>query len=340
VGSARIGASMFAGGALVTAVGMLAPHSPQTDVIGFWWLFAVQLALACLLLVLPRSLGTAWIPGAVVALSIAVVSAAVFFNGERAGGPATLNELYYVWPALYVGYFFKRGGVIGAVLAIAGAYAATLVAIEAATTAALTRWMVTVSVAGGAALALHVIRRRVDRLLERLRELARTDPLTGLANRREFDARFEVELDRAQRSGEPFALALGDVDFFKRLNDEHGHAAGDAALRAVARSIAASARRTDLCARVGGEEFAVLLPGTTASLARPMIERLRRHLATVSSASGEPLTVSFGLVEFPAHGTSMRALMHAADMALYDAKATGRDRLVLGSQPALEPAAG
>ena len=330
---------MFAGGALVTAVGMLAPHAPETDVDAYWVLFLAQLAVAAVLLVLPRSLGTAWIPGSVVALSIATVSAAVYFNGERFGGPATLNELYYVWPALYVGYFFRRRGLAVSVALIALAYAATLAAIDAAGAAALTRWMVTVSVAGGSALALRSIRRQVDRLLAQLRELARTDPLTGLANRREFEACFEAELARARRSGTPFALAIGDIDFFTRLNDEHGHAAGDDALRAVARAIEASTRRTDLPARVGGEEFAILLPDTTAACAAPVIERLRGRLATVATASGAPLTISFGLVEFPTHGSSMRELMHVGDAALYEAKELGRDRTVLGTVAGVEHAA-
>jgi predicted signal transduction protein with EAL and GGDEF domain len=234
---------MFAGGALITTIGMLAPHSPETNVRGFVALGAAQLALALILLVLPRRLGTSWIPGAVVAMSIATVSAAVLFNGERAGGPATLNEFFYVWPALYVGYFFKRRGVVVSVGLIALAYAATLTAIDVEPAGALTRWMVIVSVAAGAAIALRTIRGQVDRLIGQLRELARTDPLTGLANRREFEVRFEAELARARRHGSAFVLVLGDIDFFKRLNDRHGHQAGDEALRAVGQTLVQCTRR-------------------------------------------------------------------------------------------------
>jgi diguanylate cyclase (GGDEF)-like protein len=316
---------------------MVLPHSSRTDVTGFWWLFAAQVAVAAVLLVLPRAVGTSWIPGATVALSIAAVSAAVVFNGERHGGPSTLNEFYYVWPALYVGYFFKRRGVLVALGLIAAAYAAALVVIDVGIGPAVTRWMVTVSVAGGAALALHSIRRQVDRLLVRLRELARTDPLTGLPNRRDFEARFEIEIERARRSGEPCALALGDIDFFKRLNDVHGHQAGDDALRAAGRAIAECTRAGDLGARIGGEEFAILMPGTSALDAGPVIERLREAVAAVVTAADEPLTISFGLVEFPANGTAMRELMHAADVALYDAKASGRDRTVIGPAGRLAP---
>jgi diguanylate cyclase (GGDEF)-like protein len=324
---------MFAGGAVITAVSVLAPHSPETHVTGFASLFAAQLAVAFVLLALPRSLGTAWIPPVVVVLSIATVSAAVFFNGEKAGGAASLNEFYYVWPALYVGYFFRPRGLILSVALIAIAYGVTLTAIHAEMPTALTRWMVTLSVAGGAALALQVIRRQVDRLLSQLGELARTDPLTGLANRREFEARAEAEIARARRSNAPLTLALGDIDFFKRLNDEHGHGVGDEVLRTVAGGIARTTRSTDVCARVGGEEFAILLPDTTPERAAPLIERLRDELRTHASPSGEELTISFGLAEFPADGPSIRELMHAADTAMYRAKDLGRDRVVLSAPP-------
>lgn len=328
--TAKIGASMFACGAFVTAVGMLAPHSAETDVTGFWCLFAAQVAAAGLLLVLPRAVGTAWIPGVIVAASILTVSAAVYFNGERVGGPATLNEFYYVWPALYVGYFFKRRGVIVSVALIGVAYVGVLVAIGTDSQAAITRWMVAASVAGGAAFALHTIRRQVDRLVKQLRELARTDPLTGLPNRREFEERFEAELDRSRRTGEALTVAVGDVDFFKRLNDAHGHHAGDQALEAVGAAIIEWTRSTDTSARIGGEEFAFLMPATTAANAAIGIERLRAKIATVTTAENTPLSISFGVVEFDRDGDGMRELLHAADAALYRAKALGRDRLVMG----------
>ena len=322
---------MFAGGALITAIAMIAPHSPQTNVLGFALLGAAQLAMALTLLVLPRALGTSWIPGTVVATSIATVSAAVFFNGERVGGPATLNEFFYVWPALYVGYFFRGRGVVVSIALIALAYAGTLAAIDVEPSGAITRWMVIVSVAGGAAVALRTIRGQVDRLIGQLRELARTDPLTGLANRREFEARFEAELARARRSGAPFVLVLGDIDFFKRLNDRHGHQAGDEALRAVGQALVQCTRRADVCARVGGEEFALLLPETTAVSAEVVVDRVRERLTTLPiSGDDDVLTLSFGLVEFPTAGSTMRELMHAADIALYDAKEAGRDRVVHG----------
>lgn len=168
----------------------------------------------------------------------------------------------------------------------------------------------------------------------RLEELTRSDPLTGLANRRQFDELKEIEFRRAQRLGHPMTVLMCDVDYFKRYNDAYGHAQGDKCLQQVAEALKDNfARAGELVARIGGEEFAVLLPGTDAAHARKAAERLRRRLAELAiphrdSPAALQVTLSIGLAQFdPASMDHFDQLLHHADQALYRAKSQGRNRL-------------
>jgi diguanylate cyclase (GGDEF)-like protein len=167
----------------------------------------------------------------------------------------------------------------------------------------------------------------------RLDALARTDALTGLPNRREVLERVTAELERAARTGHPTSLLMFDIDRFKRVNDTHGHATGDCVLRAVAAIARASLRRIDVCGRVGGEEFLVLLPEAGAEDACAAAERLRAAIASHATACLDQtlhITVSVGVVtRAPGEATSLDALVQAADLALYAAKDAGRDRVVV-----------
>jgi diguanylate cyclase (GGDEF)-like protein len=160
--------------------------------------------------------------------------------------------------------------------------------------------------------------------------LAATDELTGLANRREFMRRLEEEYVRASGYGTPLALAIFDIDHFKHVNDRHGHGGGDAVLRAIAASAIGVVRAGDLVARLGGEEFAVLMPGAPADAARSLSERLRLTVEHLRCAEDIAVTVSVGLAMFRA-GMSADELLVAADRALYAAKADGRNLLRLAA---------
>ncbi|GAB4256084.1 sensor domain-containing diguanylate cyclase [Deferrisoma sp.] len=169
------------------------------------------------------------------------------------------------------------------------------------------------------------------RSLEQLRELATRDPLTGLWNRRAFLDRLTAELSRARRYPSPLALLLADVDHFKRVNDRHGHPAGDQVLRAVAGTLRSLARETDHVARYGGEEFAILLPNTDETGARALAERIRKALeAEEIPWEGRTLrvTASLGLGVAQEGDDTPDALISRADQALYAAKETGRNRVV------------
>lgn len=170
---------------------------------------------------------------------------------------------------------------------------------------------------------------------ERLEELATTDALTGLRNRRKFDAEIDLEWRRAARTGAPIALLMVDADHFKSYNDTFGHQAGDQVLIGIAICISDSVRRAgDCAARFGGEEFAVLLPGLSNLQAFQVAETIRRK---VEQWSEDPVTtVSIGVASMvPGASPDWPDLIEAADKALYAAKANGRNQSVLASLPQL-----
>ena len=326
--SVRIGASLFIAGAALSVGTMLAPHSDAANEVGFYWLGLAELLIGLFALSLRGDAARRYAPPVFVVGGILVVSATLYFNGEVQGGPATLSEFYYVWPALYAGYFFGRGATMGLLALCAAAYAATLAAIGLDPAVGFTRWVVTTSVVIGAAGALYALRTHVDALVGALHSTARTDPLTGMLNRRGFEERFALEIERSARTNEPFALLLGDIDHFKALNDVYGHIAGDEALAAIGEALRGGCRTIDTAARIGGEEFALLLPGTGADEGFEAAERLRVAVGAITGPSGDPLTISFGVVEHPVHGAVWAELMRRADDALYQAKANGRNRTI------------
>jgi diguanylate cyclase (GGDEF)-like protein len=156
-----------------------------------------------------------------------------------------------------------------------------------------------------------------------------TDELTGLANRRRFLAQLETEVARSRRSGSPLALVLSDLDDFKQVNDRYGHEAGDKTLRAFADILRAAVRDIDLPVRLGGEEFAILLPDTNLDGGANLAERIRATLAATKIESGADrirVTASFGVSCFPAAAAADELLVDA-DRRLYDAKRRGKNRV-------------
>jgi diguanylate cyclase (GGDEF)-like protein len=171
--------------------------------------------------------------------------------------------------------------------------------------------------------------------MRELHLLATRDALTGLLNRRAFEGLLQEELQRAQRLNHPLALILVDLDHFKAVNDTFGHAAGDAVLVEAARRLEAEVRGIDRVARIGGEEFAVILMETPAHEAVIVAQRLVANMKAdpISAAPGINLTItlSAGVSVLPPDATNNGAFKEAADRALYQAKHTGRDRAVLAS---------
>jgi diguanylate cyclase (GGDEF)-like protein len=170
------------------------------------------------------------------------------------------------------------------------------------------------------------------RLHQILARQAVTDELTQLANRRRFEEELAHEVNRVLRFGGPLSLLVADLDDFKQINDGYGHPVGDAALRAFADALRSGIRAVDIAARPGGEEFAVILPGTALREARAVAERLRRTFAAtqipVADAESITLTASFGVAEY-VPGAAPDDLFGAADTALYEAKALGKNRVAM-----------
>jgi len=204
----------------------------------------------------------------------------------------------------------------------------------------LLTWLFFASVLGRCvflSVAAQSLRRKLDdsrhklaAALGQVKELAIRDELTGAFNRRHMMGRLREEGARFERTRQAYSVALFDLDHFKAINDAHGHGVGDAALKAFARIAGESIRTTDLFGRHGGEEFLLLMPATSQAMAVQAVERIRARMREAdwgAIAAGLAVTVSAGVAE--AHGEHIaEALLHEADLALYEAKRSGRDRVV------------
>nr|WP_232349172.1 GGDEF domain-containing protein [Neptunomonas qingdaonensis] len=168
--------------------------------------------------------------------------------------------------------------------------------------------------------------------MEEERLKARTDALTGLPNRAAYDDHLEKEFERWARYQQGFSVAVGDLDFFKRINDTYGHLAGDKVLRLISRVLTKNLRGSDFVARFGGEEFVILMPSTQAEEGAKAIEKLRESISkSPFNFHGQPVTItmSFGVTETRESDTK-DGLFARADAALYKAKQEGRNRVCIG----------
>jgi two-component system, sensor histidine kinase LadS len=159
---------------------------------------------------------------------------------------------------------------------------------------------------------------------QEMRFLADHDPLTRLYNRRAFNHRLRLEAARARRYGTRFALVVLDVDGFKRINDRHGHMAGDAALAKVADLLGHQMRAPDAAFRIGGDEFALVLTEIDIDEVAPVVDRIAAHLEQACAAEGQAVTASFGVAVFGGDVLDPDALLRAADAAMYAAKRSGQ----------------
>jgi diguanylate cyclase (GGDEF)-like protein len=315
----------YLAGATLGGLSLILPRSDTTDVVGLLAVVGLAYAGGAFLLAGASRLAATAIPFFLIGGSL-LITAAVYFDGQTSSVYAYL----YVWVGVEAFYFLSRRLATLQVLLAAAAYAWVLSHLPGDALAEQ-RWLLTIGTALVAGLLVAYQRDRISALVHRLTDAARTDPLTGLLNRRGFEETFTVELERAQRSRRPLTVVAGDLDGFKAINDHLGHHAGDEALQALAQDLVKWKRRIDVAARIGGEEFALLLPDTDERGAFLVAERLRRAVQRTFSEGPLPLTISFGIATWPEHGEETELLMRAADQALYAAKDLGKDRSVIYS---------
>jgi diguanylate cyclase (GGDEF)-like protein len=239
---------------------------------------------------------------------------------------STGAQLFYLWPVLYSANFLSRRVVYLTMVAVSVTEASVVLPLLPTIGDAASDWVsmtVAMTLTGIIVLSL---RNRADRLRDILEIQALADALTGVANRRSFDASLARSVAWAHDSGEPIALITIDVDHFKKINDTWGHAVGDQALQAVAASLEKVARRDgDVVARLGGDEFVMLLRTDPAG-ARHAAEEVREVMAQVSGLPGGPPGLSIGVALLPDHAATAEELLGASDAALYEAKLGGRGR--------------
>ena len=180
---------------------------------------------------------------------------------------------------------------------------------------------------------LPVFMIRLNRALQREQELARTDFLTGVLNARFFHEMAQMEINRSIRYKRPFTIAFMDVDNFKTINDTFGHTIGDSALRNIAMNIKAHLRKTDMVARVGGDEFVVLLPETNAQTAPLVISNMQRELLKGMNENGWPITFSIGVLTLSATQISVDEILGKADQLMYSVKNNGKDNAQYATHP-------
>jgi diguanylate cyclase (GGDEF)-like protein len=329
---APIAAVMYATAGALVAITLVLSNSPQVNQ-GALLVLALMGPLAAAFIWLVRRRLPAWFFHISTASGTVLAGLCVYFSGESASTYAFLLLLVGVFTA----YFFTPRALV-AHLAFAGAvYAAALAANPHPDDDLAAHWLVSMVCIGLASAIISSLvqsRQRLEdereRLLAHTLELARTDPLTGLLNRRAWRDLLDAELARSIRQGTPVCVAMLDLDHFKRFNDDHGHVAGDSFLQQLAAAWRIAIRPTDTIARYGGEEFSLLLPDCDLEAAVEVIERLRESVPMDERCSAG--VACWNGSESPV------ALITRADELLYDAKDAGRDRLESGLVPAPAPA--
>jgi diguanylate cyclase (GGDEF)-like protein len=258
---------------------------------------------------------------------MAVIGVADYLTGDEV--------LLFVFQLIPVGILAwgggKYAGFAGAVIA-SGIVLVSYVAYSG-TFRTIYVWNATVALASTSALAWAVSQLRADRvriasLLESERRASREDPLTSLATARAFHERLTLELDRMRRHGRPLSLLYMDLDDFKRINDERGHLAGDQLLLRVGKLLHAAVRKIDLCGRLGGDEFGVLMPETGAADAAAVAGRIREGMLKSFREGGASIGMSAGLGTFESPPIDMQMALSQVDQLMYEAKRMGKDRIV------------
>ncbi|HYI35079.1 MAG TPA: GGDEF domain-containing protein [Thermoleophilaceae bacterium] len=317
-------AAIYLGAIIIAGVESAIPGGPQNSLVpGIVALVAASVAIVAGPR-LPRLALAVFAPIGVATIAYALA--------ETSGGP-TDGAVLYMWPVLWMSYFYGRAGAVFIVAFVALAQGIALLSMPA-DQVSIDRWIDVVASVTVVAAVVRYLAGRNSRLVTNLEEQARIDPLTGLLNRRGLDERMDVEVRRALRADTSMAVAIFDIDHFKDVNDEHGHEVGDRVLSWVGGVLAQETRGVDAAARSGGDEFMVLMADTDARAGCLLAERVRNTLTSPEARAdrrrhGVPealeLTVSAGIAGAGARDAGQ--LVEAADKALYVAKGDGRNRV-------------
>lgn len=322
-----LGALFVAGGSLALA-SLLLPADEGSRTLGIFLVGVSAVLSGAATIALAERLppGDRWL-SIYLAFGTLLITLAVALNNS----PASAYALIYVWVGFDAFFFLARRTAFAHLAFVGLCYGVTLALIPNDGQAGAGRWLLLVGTVAVIGTLADLLRTRSEGLIAKLSDAARTDALTGLLNRRGFEERMADELSRARRSGEWFSLVVGDLDHFKSVNDRFGHHRGDEALRQFSDVTVRLTRDIDGAARIGGEEFALVLPGADEHAAFALAERLRRQVRAALAEDGLNISVSFGVATFPRHGVTPDELLRAADQALYLAKRLGRDRSVIYS---------
>jgi diguanylate cyclase (GGDEF)-like protein len=321
---------LFFTAGLLGLLSVVLPHDPAVQPLVVVGLSAGALVISAgLLAIRRRGLG---LTGVSVLLAVATIltAAAIWATG----GPPNATSGLYMWICLYGAYVLPQRRAIDHAVICAASYL-LVTALDPPAYPPVAHLATTIAALVGATLIVSVLRARLLATMARLEVAARTDPLTGLANRRHFEAELERELERTRRDGSPLTVVFADLDRFKFVNDTHGHLAGDRLLQFVGQVLVEQSRAIDVPARTGGEEFAILLPDTTLAEGVAVAERLRREIERRLEDRRPRITLSLGAACTEQVGQTSSALCRSADRALYEAKTQGRNRTVAAERVAL-----
>lgn len=320
---ARILTYLFGFGSLLMLLTVLLPGAEGRDSQALASVAVFSLLMSAGILVAFDRLPLWFLRGAP-AIGTLLVALAINFAGSEA---SAAYALYMAWVVIAASLFLDARLTLAHGAIAVGAYATVLGLDEAPDGLDLLRLAMTAGTVLAVALVVNGVASQIRAVLSRFDEAARTDSLTELLNRRGFDEAFQSELSRAARAGSGVGVVMLDLDGFKAFNDRNGHPAGDIALKRVARALVRTNRAVDRIARVGGEEFMVLAPDSATPGTLALAERLRRAIE-IEFSGQDALTASIGVASFPSHGVEPESLIAAADGAMYEAKARGRNLVV------------
>ncbi|MBJ7471277.1 MAG: GGDEF domain-containing protein [Solirubrobacteraceae bacterium] len=314
------GSVEYLAGAVTLTLATLVPDADTSDHSALLVLALIGVLLSALRYTAPQRL-------AVVRASI-LVGFVYIASIVAVATPVGPTPFFFLWPMLTTAYFLGRrdlaaytaGFSLALLIGLLGNGGVNIVPVM---------FGPTFSVVLIASLLVLAVRERVDGLMGDLAYTASTDMLTDLPNRRTFEAACDAAIERSRRSKAPMSLAIIDLDHFKAINDRLGHAEGDRALRRFATILREQCRAVDFPARIGGEEFAVVLGEADGEQARILAEALLARVKEATAHDPAPLSVSIGITELHDASDTQDVLLLAADRALYEAKNTGRGKVVV-----------